>query len=116
MSASRLRSLWIPLILFLAAAWLPVAVAQATAGTGLEAGDRVKSLAPKDPTLSAVLFHVLATPPSAPTDLSAMSTAGAQIELAWTDNSDRETGFEIERSTTGSSGPFSLLVRQSMTA
>ena len=32
-----------------------------------------------------------------------------RINLTWTDNSDNEGGFEIERSTTGSGGPFTLL-------
>jgi len=48
-------------------------------------------------------------PPAAPSDLSASVTSHSQIDLTWTDNSDNETGFEIERSTTGAGGPFSPL-------
>lgn len=44
------------------------------------------------------------TPPTAPTLLSATPTVGLQINLAWTDNSDNETSFKIERSPDGSSG------------
>jgi V8-like Glu-specific endopeptidase len=40
-------------------------------------------------------------PPAAPTNLSANAVACDQIDLAWTDNADNETGFEIERSTDG---------------
>jgi len=49
------------------------------------------------------------TPPAAPTDLSASAVSYNHIHLTWTDNADNETGFEIERSTTGSSGTFDLL-------
>ncbi len=37
------------------------------------------------------------TPPAAPTNLYAGAPACDQIDLSWTDNSDNETGFEIER-------------------
>ena len=48
--------------------------------------------------------------PAAPTGLSATTASHAQIDLAWTDNADNETNFEVERSTTGSGGPFSPLI------
>jgi len=48
-------------------------------------------------------------PPAAPTDLSATAASYAQIGLTWTDNANNEDNFEIERSTAGSGGPFSLL-------
>ena len=41
-------------------------------------------------------------PPAAPTNLSANAPACDQIDLAWTDNADNESGFKIERSTDGS--------------
>ncbi len=47
--------------------------------------------------------------PLAPTDLSATAVSPSQIDLSWTDNADNEADFEIERSTDGSGGPFSLL-------
>lgn len=37
--------------------------------------------------------------PAAPTNLSATTVSGSQINLAWSDNSDNETGFRIERKT-----------------
>lgn len=42
------------------------------------------------------------TPPAAPTGLSANASACDQIDLAWTDNADNESGFKIERSLNGS--------------
>lgn len=41
-------------------------------------------------------------PPAAPSSLSVSASACDQIDLAWTDNSDNETQFRIERSTNGS--------------
>jgi hypothetical protein len=40
-------------------------------------------------------------PPAAPTGLTANASACDQIDLAWTDNADNESGFRIERSTDG---------------
>jgi hypothetical protein len=40
-------------------------------------------------------------PPAAPTNLTANAVACDQIDLGWTDNSDNETSFKIERSTDG---------------
>jgi hypothetical protein len=37
------------------------------------------------------------TPPVAPTSLSAASVSNSQINLAWMDNANNETGFKIER-------------------
>jgi len=42
---------------------------------------------------------ILATPPNAPTALTATPVSQTQINLAWTDNSTDETGFKIESST-----------------
>jgi hypothetical protein len=49
------------------------------------------------------------TAPAVPTALLATAASPSQVNLTWTDNSSNETGFEIDRSTTGNSGPFSLL-------
>jgi subtilisin family serine protease len=39
--------------------------------------------------------------PNPPSNLIAAATSSVQIDLAWTDNSDNETGFRIERSDDG---------------
>jgi lysophospholipase L1-like esterase len=49
----------------------------------------------------------LATPPAVPIELTAIAN-GQQITLSWTDASDNETGFEIERSLTPGGGFVSL--------
>nr|NIR11681.1 hypothetical protein [Candidatus Aminicenantes bacterium] len=54
---------------------------------------------------SAVFLYINnsgGTPPAAPTNLTAGAVFWRQINLAWTDNSDNETSFKIERSTDGS--------------
>jgi C1A family cysteine protease len=43
--------------------------------------------------------QALPTPPAAPTNLAATAASFSQINLAWTDNADNETGFKIERCT-----------------
>ena len=45
---------------------------------------------------------------SAPSNLSATVASQSQINLAWTDGSNNETGFYIERATS-SSGPFAVI-------
>ncbi len=59
-------------------------------------------------------FNIDFTPPADPTNLSATPTVGIELNLTWTDNSDNETKFEIERSTSGSAGPFTLVASPSM--
>ena len=44
----------------------------------------------------------IASPPAAPTDLTATAISSSQIDLSWTDNASDETGFRIERSPNGS--------------
>lgn len=41
------------------------------------------------------------TLPAAPSNLTANAVSTSQINLAWTDNANNETGFKIERSTNG---------------
>jgi hypothetical protein len=48
-------------------------------------------------------------PPASPSNLSVNPISGSILQLIWTDNSSDETGFEIERSETGSGGPFTLI-------
>ena len=59
---------------------------------------------------AAAPFDLTFTAPNAPSGLSATATTHSQIGLTWTDNSNNELGFEIERSTTGTGGPYSPLV------
>ena len=42
-------------------------------------------------------------PPSAPSGLGATALSPTEIRLSWTDNSNNETGFQIDRSPNGSS-------------
>jgi fibronectin type 3 domain-containing protein len=46
---------------------------------------------------------------AAPSALSAAAAAASRIDLVWQDESGRETGFEIFRSTSGAAGTFTLL-------
>src|SRR5690606_29048847 len=41
-------------------------------------------------------------PPASPSGLAATAVSSSRIDLAWSDNSDDESGFRIERSTNGS--------------
>ena len=43
----------------------------------------------------------IACTPATPDNLTATSVSQTQIDLAWTDNSDNESGFRIERSPDG---------------
>lgn len=45
----------------------------------------------------AIISQSVSSPPKAPTGLTAMATSSSQIVLGWTDTSDNETGFKIER-------------------
>jgi len=49
-----------------------------------------------------------ATVPTAPTNLTAAAASTAQVNLSWTDNSNDETSFKIERKT-GSGGTYSQI-------
>jgi hypothetical protein len=42
------------------------------------------------------------TAPAAPTGLSALALSSSEMALQWTDNSDSESGFEVERALSGS--------------
>src|SRR6185369_8968497 len=47
-------------------------------------------------------------PPAAPSALTATAVSSSQINLAWTDNANNETGFKIERKT-GAGGTYSQI-------
>src|SRR6185436_8395904 len=53
---------------------------------------------------SAYATIVQALPPTAPSSLTATADAIPEVNLAWTDNANNETGFVVERSDNG--GPF----------
>jgi hypothetical protein len=50
----------------------------------------------------------LASIPAAPSGLTATAVATNQINLSWTDNSNNETGFKVERATS-SGGPWTQI-------
>jgi fibronectin type 3 domain-containing protein len=50
------------------------------------------------------------TAPNAPSGLSATAVSSSQINLSWTDNSDNEDGFRIERKT-GAGGTYSQIAQ-----
>jgi hypothetical protein len=54
-------------------------------------------------------FDIIMDPPADPTNASATALSYLEVQLTWDDNSDNEINFEIDRSTTGSVGSFSLL-------
>jgi len=54
-----------------------------------------------------VTVPLCGTIPSAPTGLSATAVSSSEIDLSWTDNSDNEDGFKIERKEAG--GTYSVL-------
>jgi hypothetical protein len=45
--------------------------------------------------------------PVAPSNVAAVPASSAQIDVSWTDNSDNESGFRVERAT-AATGPFTL--------
>jgi Tol biopolymer transport system component len=48
---------------------------------------------------------------AAPSDLTATALSPTQVNLAWRDRSSSETGFEVQRSTTGARGTFAPLTK-----
>ncbi len=55
-------------------------------------------------------------PPAAPSGFSATPVSHTQINLAWTDNSDNETGFKIERTTGDPASTEIITLPANMTA
>jgi fibronectin type 3 domain-containing protein len=52
-------------------------------------------------TKAATTSAPAVTTPTAPTGLAATAVSSVQVNLSWSDNSNNETGFKIERSTGG---------------
>ena len=59
------------------------------------------NVALESPPSNEVSYAVPASPPTAPTNLIAAAASSSQINLSWTDNSNNETGFEVRRSSDG---------------
>jgi subtilisin family serine protease len=60
----------------------------------------LNSVGASDPSNEASATPVgPAQAPAAPSELTALAVSSSQIHLSWTDNSNNETGFKIERST-----------------
>ncbi len=53
-------------------------------------------------------MNITFLPPADPSGLTAGANGSVQIDLQWVDNAGDEQMFNIERSTSGSGGPFSL--------
>ena len=47
-------------------------------------------------------------PPTVPSGLTAMAVSSSQINLSWTDNSNNETGFNIDQSTSSDFSPSAM--------
>ncbi|HEU5183422.1 MAG TPA: fibronectin type III domain-containing protein [Gemmatimonadaceae bacterium] len=81
----------------------PIAVAAALVLAG--SCDKKPPVAPID---DEATLAVAPSTLSAAYDLTATAVSPTSIALAWQDNSTRESGFEVHRSTAGPGGPFSL--------
>lgn len=71
--------------------------------TGIDAGETTVT-AEADGVTGTAAITVEAAPPDAPGDLTAEPVSATEIELRWTDRSDDEVGFEVERSLQETSG------------
>jgi hypothetical protein len=77
-----------------------------TLNSSFNSGDNIHLNLAGNTALSKLLLTILAPQPipSAPSTLVATSVSSAEIDLTWSDNSNNETGFQIERSLTLGSG------------
>ncbi|HYN32447.1 MAG TPA: hypothetical protein VES40_07470, partial [Ilumatobacteraceae bacterium] len=62
-----------------------------------------------DSLSATIAVNVPARAPAAPSNLVASLRAGPQVRLTWRDNANNESGFVIERSTTGLPGSFARI-------
>ncbi len=72
--------------------------------TGTEYAYRIRTLTEEVYSSWSETLNVLTPGPAAPTNLLAESSNDTTVVLSWTDNSDNETGFIIERSLNSESG------------
>ncbi len=83
---------------------IPITAPGAYVVTFSGAASAVKSVTVGDVSVLLDLVTTPAAVPDAPTNLAVALTAQTAITLTWTDNSNDENGFKIERSLDGSSG------------
>lgn len=90
-----------PGVASVSAAGVVTAVAPGTASVTATAGGRSASAA----------VTVRPSPPAAPTGLTVEALSSTEVRLGWTDASDDEAGFEVERATVtgGSAGPAAVV-------
>ncbi len=75
---------------------------------------RVKAVRSSDSAASATTATAsvsvpLSTLPTAPTGITTTGVSTTQIQIDWTDNAYNESGYDIERSTTGGGSGFTVL-------
>jgi titin len=77
-----------------------------TLNPSFNSGDNIHLNQAGNTALSKLLLTILVpqAPPAAPSALVATSNSSTQVDLTWSDNSNNETGFQIERSLTSGSG------------
>ncbi len=93
------------------------AASATTLNTSLSSGDAIHLNQAGNTALANLLLTIILpqTPPVAPANLTASATSSSAINLSWTDNSNNETGFQVERSQTSGSG-YSLIATTSPNA
>jgi hypothetical protein len=101
--------------------WLTVSSAGALRGTPTAASlglnqFTVRASDGKGNTATATLNVTVLDAMPAPSNLTATSTVAKQINLSWTDNSNGESGFRIERSLNGTTFAVIATVRAGVTA
>jgi fibronectin type 3 domain-containing protein len=84
---------------------IPGVIGASTAFVGFTASSGKNQTAAED-ILSWTFTPIAAKTPAAPSNLTATASAGTQVTLSWSDNSNNETGFLIERKT-GTGGTYS---------
>ena len=87
---------------------LPRSAALCLTAVALSLGCGEPALAPDFPDAGSTLEPATAGLTAAPADLTASASTPTAISLAWTDNSSDESGFQVWRSTSGSTGSYAL--------